>query len=256
MTTIVRMTSAQLLTLYKRRALMAWSVALWVGGQIVFYGLGALQHATDPVHHAPAGGLKGLANAMMLLNYLGGVAAVLIGTAAGGGDTAAGVFRDLASTGRSRIALFAVRIPSALLVTLAFATVSFACTATGAVLFAAAGPAPSASILAGCGIAVAASAALSTVLAVGLSSALSSRSVTIGLLLCWNLALGRILEHATGLGSLRDAVSLAAGDRLVPTAVGGTYVVPMPVSTAVLVLLVWAVVPVVAGAWQTARRDA
>jgi ABC-type transport system involved in multi-copper enzyme maturation permease subunit len=260
--TIARMTAAELLKLYRRRALMAWSVALFVGGQILFYGLGAIQHAADPVHHAPAGGPRGLANAMMLVSYLGGVAAVMIGTAAGGGDTASGVFRDLASTGRSRIALFAVRVPGALIVTGVLAVVSFAITATGAVVFAGAsapsnsGPAPSAAVLAQCGLAVAVTIGLTTVLAVGLSSLLSSRSITIGLLLCWNLALVRVLEHATSLGSLRQALSLAAEDRLVPVSVGGAYVVPISGWTAAVVLVVWAAVALVAGAWQTARRDA
>jgi hypothetical protein len=253
---ITRMTAAELLKLYRRRALMAWSVALFVGGQIAFFGLGALQHAADPVHHAPAGGAHGLANAMMLVSYLGGVAAVMIGTAAGGGDTAAGVFRDLASTGRSRIALFAVRVPAALAVTGLLAIVSFAITVTGVVVFAGAGPAPSAAVLAQCGLAVAVTIGITTVLAVGLASLLSSRSITIGLLLCWTLALGRVLEHATGLGSLREALSIAAEDRLVPVSVGGAYTVPVPVWAAVLVLLVWAALALVAGAWQTARRDA
>ncbi len=139
METIARMTAAELLKLYRRRALMGWSVALFIGGQIAFYGLGVLQHAADPAHHAPAGGSHGLANAMIMLSYLGGVAAVMIGTAAGGGDIAAGVFRDLASTGRSRIALFAVRVPAALVVTGVLAAASFAITAIGAVVFAGAG---------------------------------------------------------------------------------------------------------------------
>lgn len=256
MGTIARMIAADLLKLYRRRALMAWSVALFVGGQILFYGLGAIQHAADPAHHAPAGGPRGLANAMMLVSYLGGVAAVMIGTAAGGGDTAAGVFRDLASTGRSRIALFAVRVPAALAVTGVLTVPSFAVTTAGAVVFAGAGSAPSASVLAQCGLAVAVTISVTTVLAVGLSSLMSSRSIAVGLLLCWNLALARVLEHATGLGSLREAVSIAAADRLVPVSVGGTYVVPMSVMTAVLVLLVWTALAMLAGAWQTARRDA
>ena len=203
-----------------------------------------------------AGGAHGLANAMMLVSYLGGVAAVMIGTAAGGGDIAAGVFRDLASTGRSRIALFAVRVPAALAVTGVLAIVSFAVTVTGVLVFAGAGPAPSAAVLAQCGRGRR-HHGVTTVLAVGLSSLLSSRSITIGLLLCWTLALGRVLEHATGLGSLREALSIAAGDRLVPVSVGGAYTVPMPAWAAVLVLLAWACGgPALAGAWQTARRDA
>ena len=254
--TIARMTAAELLKLCRRRALMAWSVALFVGGQIVFFGLGAIQHAADPVHHAPAGGPHGLANAMMLTSYLGGVAAVLIGTAAGGGDTAAGVFRDLASTGRSRIVLFAVRVPAALVVTGVLTAASFAVTAIGAVVLAGAGPAPAAAVLAQCGVAVAVTIGITTVLAVGLSSVLSSRSITTGLLLCWILAVARMMEHATGLGSLRESLSSVAEDRLVPVSVGGAYVVPMPVWTAVLVLFVWAALALLAGAWRTARRDA
>jgi hypothetical protein len=256
METTARMMAAELLKLYRRRALMAWSVALFIGGQIVFYGLGAIQHAADPAHHAAAGGSHGLATAMMLVSYLGGVAAVMIGTAAGGGDTAAGVFRDLATTGRSRIALFAVRVPAALVVTGVLAAASFAITAIGAVVFAGAGPVPSAAVIAQCGLAVAVTIGVTTVLAVGLSSVLSSRSITIGLLLCWTLALARVMEHATGLGSLREVLSVAAEDRLVPVSVGGDYAVPIPVWAAAVVLLAWAALALLAGAWQTARRDA
>ena len=76
METFARMTAAELLKLYRRRALMAWSVALFVGGQIVFYGLGAIQHAADPAHNGPAGGSRGLVNAMMLVGLID--AAVLV----------------------------------------------------------------------------------------------------------------------------------------------------------------------------------
>ena len=139
MSTGIRMIQADLLKLHRRRALMAWSGLLFVGAQLLFYGLGRVRHASDPAHYGPAGGAHGLANAMMLVSYLGGVAAVMIGTAAGGGDAAAGVFRDLVSTGRSRLALFAVRLPAALLVVLAFAIPAVAVATVGAVVLAAAG---------------------------------------------------------------------------------------------------------------------
>ncbi|MBY8876355.1 hypothetical protein [Actinacidiphila acidipaludis] len=250
------MTGAELLKLYRRRGLMIWSGVLSAGGQVAFYVLGALQHAADPAHHAPAGGLRGLADAMMLLGYLGGVAAVMIGTAAGGGDTAAGVFRDLASTGRSRAALFAVRVPAALVVTGVFTVLAFAVTATGAIVFAGPERAPSADTLGRCLAAAVAAAGVWTLLAVGLSSALASRTVAVGLLLCWNLALGRVLEHAGGLGSLRMGLSSAPVDRLVPAAVGGTHVVAMPVWGAAAVMVAWAAAGLAAGAWRTVRRDA
>lgn len=252
----IRMIRADLLKLYRRRALMAWSAMLFVGAQFLYYGLEGTRHALEPTRYGPAGGTRGLANAMMLVMYLGDVAAVIIGTAAGAGDTAAGVFRDLVATGRSRLTLFATRIPAALIVTWAFTVLAVAAMATGAVVLAGPGAAPSAGVLARCGLAVAVSIGVTTTLAVGLSSLLSSRSLAIGLLLCWNLALARVLEHATSFGQLRELLPNAAGERLIPTSVGGTHVVPMPVVTAEAVLLAWVIVASLAGAWRTVRRDA
>jgi hypothetical protein len=255
MSTGIRMIRADLLKLRRRRALMAWSGLLFVGAQLLFYGYGAVRHAGDAAHFGPAGGTHGLANAIMLVSYLGGVAAVMIGTAAGGGDAAAGVLRDLVSSGRSRLALFAVRLPAALLVVLAFTIPAVVAATVGAVVLAGSGPAPTTSELAASALAVTVAMAVTTLLAVGLSSLLSSRSIAIGLLLCWNLALSRVLEHATSLGQLRELLPNAAGERLVPIAVGGAYTVSMPVATAVAVLAGWVAVACVAGAWRTAQRD-
>lgn len=255
MSTGIRMIRADLLKLRRRRALMAWSGLLFIAAQLLFYGYGEIRHASDPAHFGPAGGTHGLANALMLMSYLGGVAAVMIGTAAGGGDAAAGVLRDLVSSGRSRLALFAVRLPAALLVVLAFTIPATVVAAASAVMLAGKGPAPTTGELAASALAVTVAMALTTFLAVGLSSLLSSRSIAIGLLLCWNLALARVLEHATSLGQLRVVIPSAAEERLVPVAVGGPYTVAMPVATAVGVLVAWMAVAGAAGAWRTARRD-
>ena len=48
-----------------------------------------------------------------MLAMPGSVVGVIIGSTAGGADIEAGVFRDLAATGRSRTALFAARVPGA-----------------------------------------------------------------------------------------------------------------------------------------------
>ncbi len=50
----------------------------------------------------------------MIALFFGPLAAMLIGVEAGTGDASAGVFRDLVVTGRSRLALFATRVPAAL----------------------------------------------------------------------------------------------------------------------------------------------
>jgi len=252
----IRMIRADLLKLYRRRALMIWSAVLFVGAQLLYYGFEGARHGIDPAHYGPAGGARGLANAMMLVTELGGVAAVIVGTAAGGGDVAAGVFRDLVSTGRSRLSLFAVRLPAALVVTWAFAIPAVVVATVGAVVLAGGGAAPGAGALVQCGLAAIVSVGVAAVLAVGLSSLLSSRSIAIGLLLCWNLALARALEHATGFGQIRELLPNAAGERLAPTLAGGSYTVPMSVATAVIVLLAWAAVAALAGAWRTVRRDA
>jgi len=253
---VIAMVRADLLKLYRRRALMAWSAGLFIGPELLYYGLEAVRHATDPAHYAPAGGPRGLANAIMFVTYLGGVAAVMIGTAAGGGDAANGVLRDLFSSGRSRLALFASRLPAALLTTLAFSIPAAAVATAGAVMLAAPHGAPTASALAASGLAVTVALLVTTVLAVGLSSLLSSRSLAIGLLLCWNLAASRVLEHATSFGSLRELLPNAAVERLLPVSVGGTYTVPMTITTAVAVLLGWAVLAFAAGAWRTIRQEA
>jgi len=55
----------------------------------------------------------------------------------------------------------------------------------------------------------------------------------------------------------REALSGAATERLEPVAVLGEGAhVPMSLTTAVLVIAAWALVPLAAGAWRTMTRDA
>ncbi len=57
--------------------------------------------------------------------FFGALAAILIGTEAGTADQSSGVFRDLVATGRSRLPLFSVRLPAAIIVTLAFTAAAY-----------------------------------------------------------------------------------------------------------------------------------
>ena len=59
----------------------------------------------------PAGGIDNFSGSIELLTQIGVVAAILIGATVGAGDRGAGVFRELVVTGRSRLALFAARLP-------------------------------------------------------------------------------------------------------------------------------------------------
>jgi hypothetical protein len=251
---IFRMIGAELLKL-RRRSLIAWTAALTVGVSVALVGYDAFRHHTDPARYGPAGGVANLGHAMQLLAYLGTVAAVLIGTTAGGQDQASGVFRDLVTTGRPRITLFAVRVPAAVLFYLAGFLPAFAVSAAASVALAGPLPAPPSRMLVEYALGVGLSTTLDVVLAVGLTAAVGSRSVAIGVLLGWELALTRLLEHMTTFGAARQLLSSAAIDRILP-AMDQPRVVPMTLWSAALVLLGWAIAVTTAGAWRTATRDA
>ena len=105
-------------------------------------------------------------------------------------------------------------------------------------------------------------------LAVGVASLTGSRPVTLIAVIGWNTLATGILYLSTFLGPLRDLVLLIALGDLFPGQQVGTRAHPgssialnnfklsMPAAVAVLVILAWAVTPVLAGAWRTRTRDA
>jgi len=95
-----RMVSSEILKLRKKRSTMLWGLFLGAGSMVIYYAYAALDHASDPAHHGPAGGTLGFARGLQGLAILvGPLAAAMIGTEAGAGDVAAGVLRDLVATG-------------------------------------------------------------------------------------------------------------------------------------------------------------
>ncbi|GAA4261454.1 hypothetical protein [Dactylosporangium darangshiense] len=250
----IRMINAELLKL-RRRSLIAWTGGLTLGGSVSFLVVNAWRHHSDPAHFGPAGGAVNLSHAMQILAYLSTVAAVLVGTTAGGQDQASGVLRDLVSTGTSRLRLFAVRVPAALMFYLVWFIPAFAVPAVASRVLAGGLPAPQAGVLIQYGLGVGLSTTLDVVLAVGLAALLGSRSVAIGVLLGWELAFSRLLEHMSSLGAARQLLASSAVDRILP-AMGAPRVVSMSAVAAALVLTGWAVVVSAAGAWKTVTRDA
>ncbi|MGH2877005.1 MAG: hypothetical protein ACRDLV_12210, partial [Solirubrobacteraceae bacterium] len=59
LTTARQMLSAEILKLRRNRPLMAFAGLLSVLVVALFFVYGALQHASDPAHHAPGGGVYG-----------------------------------------------------------------------------------------------------------------------------------------------------------------------------------------------------
>jgi hypothetical protein len=252
-----RVVSAELLKLRKRRGLLLATLALSVLPMIVAYTVILFLHETAPEKHGPAGGVENFAGSMEVLSQLGVVAAILVGATLGAGDVGSGVFRELVVTGRSRLALFAARVPAGVGLLLAVLGVGFALTAAASTVFAGSLDAPSVGLLIGSGAWLALVTGLALVLALGISSTVSSRGITIGIVLGWQLVLVPLLLQITALGSLREALPVAATERLQPAALSeGGAVVPTSVAAALAVLAVWTIVPLAVGAWRTCTRDA
>src|SRR5205823_8868033 len=172
-------------------------------------------HAANPAKYGPAGGTENLRGAVELLTEVGAVAAVVVGVNAGAADLAAGVFRELVVTGRSRVALFGARIPGGLALLLPLVAVAFAIAATASVALAGPGQAPGAGLVLEYAGWVGLATALAFLLALGVSSLLDSRATSIGVLLAWQLALAPLLLQT---GKLDPVLLGAALKRLEPSA--------------------------------------
>ncbi len=128
----LRMTGADFLKLRKKRGTLIWVLVLALLPVIILFTVKAIQHSSNPLKYEPAGGTAGFTDGLRLLClFFGPLAAILIGVEAGTGDASAGVFRDLVVTGRSRLALFASRVPAALAVCWSVTLTGYAARAAG-----------------------------------------------------------------------------------------------------------------------------
>ena len=255
MTVAWQMFSAEVLKLRRNRGLMAFTFLLTVGVIALYFGYTAIRHASNPAQYGPAGGTLAFEHAVRMLGlYFGALAAILIGTEAGTADQSTGVFRDLVTTGRSRLALFAVRAPAAIAVTLTFTLAAFGVTVAAAFGFAGGLGTPSSSlILESLGWIVLANVVLAC-LAVGVGSLTGSRGLTLTALIGWETIVSQLLLNASSLGSVRDVLLPASLGQLAPMPSG----IPFTVSTgaAIAVVVGWTAIPSVVGAWRTRTRDA
>ena len=250
-----RMIAAEVLKLVRRRGQMVVALMLTVGAVAAGYAITWGYHLSDAVRYGPAGGSHNLEGAMWVIATVGGVAAVLIGTTAGVGDQSAGVFRELVVTGRSRLVLFACRIPGAAVVFLPMVLLAFA-VAIGCTFALAGGLAtPSGSLIAKDAVWLVAVATVQLLVALGFSAVVGSRATAVGVLLGWQLAVSQLLLSIDQLGVLRQLVPRAGELRLQPF---GTEPLgfAMTAGAAVTVLVAWTAVLLVAGARRTVQLEA
>lgn len=243
---------AELLKLRRRRGLVAAAAVVTIAPIAIGYTVLSILHASNPEKYDPAGGIDNFSGSIELLTQIGVVAAILIGATAGAGDRGAGVFRELVVTGRSRLALFAARLPGGLALLLPLVAASYAIAAVAAVTLTGDGqpPVDAATIAETAGwVALAMSTAYA--LALGVSSAFGSRGTAIGILLAWQLAAAPILLAT---GRLDEVLPNAALLALEPAEDAQLVTTSGP--TAIAILAVWTLVPLAAGAWRTRTADA
>jgi ABC-type transport system involved in multi-copper enzyme maturation permease subunit len=222
-----------------------------------------VQHSSSPAEHSPAGGLGGFEDAMPLLAvFFGPLAAIMIGTDGGAGDLAAGVFRDLVVTGRSRAVLFASRVPAAVGLCWLVVLAGYALTIIGTYALASGTPTPSGALAVNGLLFTLFSTGIVCVVAVGFASLTGSRPAALTVLIGWQLIASRILENIESLGSARKLILSQAVAHFSPINLGehhgprGGATVTMSTTTAVIVSVVWIVVFLALGAWRTRTMDA
>jgi ABC-type transport system involved in multi-copper enzyme maturation permease subunit len=256
--TLVR---ADLLKLRRRRSLSVIVGVLTVVAIAATYTIIELFHVASPDRYGVAGGVENLGHGTGLLSMLGAAAAAIVGAAAGSGDLDAGVYRELVVTGRSRVSLVLSRLTGGLLYLLPFVVVAYGVASAASVLWTdGAHPGPSPHLLLVAGLWTVMSATFYYILSFSLACLTGSRSYSIGIVLAWRLALTPLLASIGALGVVRELVPGVALGSLAPDVLGRELsqgnVVPMSVSAAVAVLLVWTAVALRAGVWRDARRDA
>jgi hypothetical protein len=254
----LRMTRADLLKLRKKRWLVLLSLFLTLGVLAIVYLVTVIQHASDAASHGPAGGVSNFKDGVRILTlFFGPLAAILIGIEAGAGDAATGVFRDLVVTGRSRLALFASRLPAAVLLCWAVTVTGYLLLVIGSIVFAGGLPTPgSALILNGLGFALLASGVV-CVVAVGFASLTASRAGAIVTLIAWQIVASPLLSSIGSLGSARRVILSEAIAHFSPVDTEGRRgsIVTMSTGSALIILAGWIVIFSILGAYRTSTMD-
>jgi hypothetical protein len=217
------------------------------------YTIGALQHNANPIKYGPAGGLKHYRDSINVLNSMVLVVAALVGATAGAADIESGVFRDLAATGRSRVALFTSRMFASWTVVLTIVAAAAMVTALAASILAAPLPAPSATAMLDGTVSLLLAGAVGTAVAVGLAALVGSRGPVIAVLLGFEMAVLPLLSGLKTLGAARQLIPTGALERIAGTTPSGA--VQMTLVTAVLVVMAWIAASFLAGAWRTRTRE-
>jgi hypothetical protein len=247
-----RLINAEILKLRRRRGMLAIALLCTVGFVALAFGVTGIQHSGNPAKYDVAGGLKGMQDALPTIAVLVLIMGSIVGATAGTQDIESGVFRDLAATGRSRLALFGSRFTGALAVTLPIAALTAAVT-VGAGLGLADGMAtPDAGAIASATAMILGATVVATATGVGAAALVGSRGPVIGMLLGFFLAIQPLLAAMSFLGAGRKLVPSEALARIGDVSTGSVHI---GLGLAVAVLAAWVAAALGAGAWRTRTRE-
>jgi len=245
--------TSDVLKLRRRRGMLALSLLLTAGLMAVAFVVMAIQHGGNPARYGPAGGLANYQDDIGVVALMALVVGTIIGATAGTQDIESGVFRDLAATGRSRMALFGARVTGAWAIVLPIVGVTAAALGALSVVLAGTAAAPGAATLLAGTAGLLAAGALSTAVAVGLSAVVGSRGPLIGILLAFFLAIEPLLAAIGFLGNLRQGIPSVAIDRIGHMPIDGG--VQLALGSAIAVAIGWAAIAIGLGAWKTKTRE-
>ena len=258
-TVAAQMFGADFLKLRKKRSILIWALVLALAPIVIMFAVEAVQHASDPAKHEPAGGLHSFHDGLRLLGglFFGPLVAILIGVEAGTGDASAGVFRDLVVTGRSRVGLFFSRVPAALFMCWLLIVSAYIIVLIGTFVFAGGLATPDgAEVLNGFGFVLLATGVL-CVVAVGFASLVTSKPGAIIALIAWQVIASPPISSIGSLGNVREIVLSQAISHFSPITLDGRATnLTLSDGAALLVLVGWLVVFLALGAWRTRTMDA
>ena len=212
------------------------------------------------------GGMRSYADQIGVMAMLVVVCGILVGATIGTADVTSGVFRDLVVTGRSRLDLYAARVPAGLALVLVAAALGFGVVAATAFLSAGSIPAtplefgtvaPTTGVLVDSALWLALVGSVSFGLAFGASAVIGSSGSSIAILLGLWLVITPLLQSFDPDGWLFDVLVFAGLDRMLPAGLEfGKEIEQMSLAAGIAVLLAWTTIPLLAGAWRTMTRDA
>jgi ABC-2 type transport system permease protein len=246
-----RLIRIEVLKLRRRRGMLALVTAITLGIVALAFTVMAVQHAGNPAKYGPAGGLSNYRDSLEVLLVLTIVGGAIVGSTAGAQDIESGVFRDLAATGRSRLALFGARMTGAWGIIVPVAAIAAAAAAIASIVLAGSAVTPGATALAEGTAAVLAAGMLSSAVAVGLCALVGTRGPVIAIMLGFSLALAPVLASISFLGEARQALPTVALSHIAHT----TSTVHTSLAVAIAVLAAWVAAAFAAGAWRTAARE-